>query len=523
MTKTIKILLTGFLIVLGGFIIFTLLINRSINNKISNFLDNRLPSNITQSHSNMNIDSFAGTVTLSDVLVKLANKSDTITHTIVKLDQLIIEDVSYWDYLVNDVIRIEDIKLKSPNITYYKDKVTLNKEISRQAPITLYKPIIIDELSIDNSTLKIIEKDKDSILLYAANATIELDDLKISKETLLKKIPVDYNKYEVQADSVFVKISPYENLTVGAIKIKDKNALFNNLHLKTKYSRKTLSKMIANERDHVALLIEKIDINDIDFGFNNKDKFFVKSPLITIKKPVATMFRDKLVTDDLKTKKLYSKLLRETKIDLTIDKVDINNGALTYTERVKEDNSGGTIDFKNLYASINNASNTYASPLKTVINIDAQFMQHTPLKANWTFDINDTNDQFLFKAELGKMVASDLNTFMKPNLKVQLEGVTNKTYLTISGTNTASQIDMKLSYNNFKVNILNKRGNKKNRFLSAIANVFIKKNSDTEPGGFREGTGTATRDRSKSFFNYLWLNIRAALLDTLTGDGSISD
>ena len=210
-------------------------------------------------------------------------------------------------------------------------------------------------------------------------------------------------------------------------------------------------------------------------------------------------------------------MLRETSIDLTIDKIALNDGSLIYTERVKQDNTGGTIDFKNLSATILNASNTYTSNKKTFIDIEAIFMKNTPLKANWEFDTTNKNDQFIFKAEIGSLKASDLNTFMKPNLKVQLEGITNKTYFTISGTNNTSKIDMRMSYDNFKVNILNKNGNKKNKFLSAIANIFIKENSKNNNQEFRDGSGVASRDKTKSFFNYLWLNIRSGLLNTLTG------
>lgn len=518
MSKFFKIFLISCLILLAIFIIATLFVNITINNKITTFLETRLPSNITQTHTDLNVDTFDGTVTLNNVIVNLKNKSDTLTHTIVKLDQLIVEDVSYWDYLFNDEIHIEDIKLKKPEITYYKDKLVLNKDTVREAPIKLYKPILIDELSIDNTNFTIIEKGKDSILLYTKNTTIEIDDLLISKETLLNKIPVTYSEYEAQSDSIFVKISPYENVTFGDLNIKDHQVSLNNIQLKTKYSRKTLSKIIKIERDHFDVTFNAINIKDVDFGFNNNNnKLFVKSPHVSLENPNAIIYRDKLVADDPTIKSLYSKMLRDMNIDLTIDEVAIKNANLTYTERVKEDNSGGTINFSKLYTTISNASNTYPASQKTRLDIQAVFMKDTPFTANWEFDTTNTNDQFSFKAEIGKMTASDLNTFMQPNLNVKLEGTTNKTYFTINGNNTSSNIDMRMSYDDFKVNILQKEGKKKNKLFSAIANIFIKKDSDKTEDGFREGSGTATRDKTKSFFNYLWLNIRNALKNTLMG------
>ena len=88
---------------------------------------------------------------------------------------------------------------------------------------------------------------------------------------------------------------------------------------------------------------------------------------------------------------------------------------------------------------------------------------------------------------------------------------------TIDGNNTVSQVDLKINYDKFKINVLNKKGDKKNGFLSAIANVFVSKDSDKSEGDFREGSGEVKRDKTKSFFNYLWLNAEKGLKSSLTG------
>lgn len=67
------------------------------------------------------------------------------------------------------------------------------------------------------------------------------------------------------------------------------------------------------------------------------------------------------------------------------------------------------------------------------------------------------------------------------------------------------------------MSVLNKKGNKKNGFLSAIANIFISKDSDKSEQEFRKGSGEVTRDKTKSFFNYLWLNAQKGLKSSLTG------
>jgi len=288
------------------------------------------------------------------------------------------------------------------------------------------------------------------------------------------------------------------------------------MHLKTKFSRQRLSQIIPKERDHFDVTFNRLTVKDIDFGFANRT-LFVTSPIINIDTPQAVIFRDKTVTDDTTIKPLYSKMLRDLNFDLTVDQLKFNNGSITYTEKVKEDNSGGTINFTDMSTTIANVSNTYNSPTKTAIDIDAIFMGTTRFKVQWDFDVNSEADQFLFKAEIDALKALELNKFTQPNLKVKLEGRTNKTYFTISGNNNTSQIDMRMNYDDFKVAILNKEGKEDKKILSAIANIFIRKDSNKEKDNFREGSGTATRDKTKSFFNYLWLNVKEGLIQTLTG------
>ncbi|EDM44966.1 hypothetical protein SCB49_02559 [unidentified eubacterium SCB49] len=519
MTKYAKLIFITLGIFLIAFAVTVFYVNTTVKSKINHFLENRLPPHITSTQGKIDVNTFDGTVTLSDVLVKIKNKNDTLTHTFVTLKKLVVEDVGYWDYIINKKIKVEDIKLKDPNITYYKDKVALKKDTLISPPIKLFKPFLIDELNLENATFTIIQKEKDSLFLQTKNTNIKIDNIEISKETLRNKIPVKYSSYKTTADSIFVKISPYENVTVNSLNIKNNKVSLQDINLKTKYSRKALSKILTKEQDHFNVHFNEIQISEVDFGFK-KNRLFIKSPSIIIDTPNASIYRDKLVADDPTIKNLYSKMLRKATIDLTINKVAINNGEISYTERVKEDNSGGTIDFSKINATITNASNTYTAPQKTEIDIKAIFMKDTPFKSQWSFDTNNPNDQFLFKTEIGKMTASDLNLFMKPNLKVALEGTTNKTYLTISGNNNQANIAMRMDYDKFKINILNKNGNKKNKIFSAIANIFIKKNSNESKDDFREGKGTATRDKTKSFFNYVWLNIRAGLISVLTGIGT---
>jgi len=518
MGKILRILIfaiaTGIILFVSGLLI----VNTIIKNKVENFVETRLPAHIIQNYETLSVDLFEGTLTFKNANVNILNKETKEVHTYVHAEKFIIEDISYWDYLYNNQIHIEDVKIKKPVIRYYKDRLSTSKKKDsfRSAPLILYKPVLIDELSIDNTNLTIFNNTQDSITLFAKNLTLEVDDILIDQQTLLKRLPLKFGDYDAKVDSIFVKVSPYENLTSTDFALHDKKAVLKNIHLKTKYSREEHARIIPYEKDHYNLQIDSLEITDINFGFKNR-KLLTKSNHITFYHPYLDVFRNKLIRDDPNQKPLYSKMLRDLPINVTVNSLFLKNAAIKYTEKVKVGNPGGIINFSNIEATLQNVSNTYKSPTKTQIAINANFMDNTPFNVSWSFDINNTQDQFTFKANAGRLAATKMNKFTEPNLHVRLEGETTKTYFTIHGNNNTSHVDMKIKYDDFKVTILNDDGKRKKWLLSTLANLIIKKSSNKKEGDFREGSGEAIRNQKKSFFNYLWLNMQQGLKASLTG------
>ncbi|MBK5212039.1 MAG: hypothetical protein JJE55_00080 [Flavobacteriaceae bacterium] len=496
------------------FIIGTITINSLIKEKLEKFIQERLPENMVRSYDNINVELFGGSLVVTNASLIIKNKEDGVKHTFINVEKLKISNVSYWDYLFNDEIHVESISLENPIIAYYKDRLKPSKDTVRHAVARIYKPIFADRVQIKNTKFVIYEKGEDSTKVYVKGLTVEVDGVKVDNETVIRKIPFDYKDFEAKSDTVFVKVSPYENLTVEDFSVENHKAVFENLQLKTKYSKTELSRIITRERDHYNLSLKSLSITDFDFGFN-QNRFFAKSKQVSLIAPSLEIYRDKLLADDPKIKPLYSKMLRNLPFDLTVDSLKIADAKIDYKERQQQDNSGGSINFINLDAAISNVSNTYKSPKKTNIKITADFMENTPFSVDWSFDVQNKNDQFLFKAEIGPLVADKMNSFTEPNLKVLLEGHTNKTFFTIDGNNYNSMTDLKINYSDFKVNILRKDGKRKNKFLSIIANTFISKNSEKKIDNYREGSADATRDKTKSVFNFLWISVKNALVKTM--------
>ncbi|HEX9601113.1 MAG TPA: hypothetical protein VF985_06465, partial [Mariniflexile sp.] len=230
------------------------------------------------------------------------------------------------------------------------------------------------------------------------------------------------------------------------------------------------------------------------------------------------IYRDKLVEDDPTIKPLYGEMLKTINFDFMLKEVVIKNSHINYYERAKADNSGGEISFSDFEATLQNVGNTYKSPEKTTIKIQTNFMKSSPLKVDWSFDANDSSGSFLFSANLGTFQTNNINKFSAPNLHVRFEGDILKTYFTISGNTSTSRVDLKTKYQEFDIIALRNDGKRKNKLVSTILNIFVSKDSKEASGNFRFGSEEAVeRDQTKSVFNFVWLNVKAGLLDAMTG------
>lgn len=520
MAKRLKIVL----IIFSGLVVLTfigiVIANNIITSKIENFLSNSLPESIVITYDAIEVSAFSGNLTLLNSKVSKFGETANDLNAEIVIDNLSVEGFGYWDYIVHKVIRIEKISISKPQITYYHNEAANAKHYQDSKLEDFKSKIKIEAVHVEDGEILIKDVETDSILLKTDNIAFNIAGITMDEKTAKRSVPFIYEDYDVQFDRFFYQLGAYENLEIASSKMTKKGWGFDQVKVYTKYSKHELTNMISKERDHFNININSIDLKNQEFGFTQDSIFYFRCPKIVINKPVMEIYRNKLVPDDTNVKLLYSNILRRLKTRLTLSEVLLNDASIIYLEKENAQSSAGKISFSQLNANIKNLSNTYEPGDKTSIDIDAIFMKSTPMRINWNFDVNNVNDQFVYKGEIGRLPAHDLNSFTEPNLKVKFKGELIKTYFTIDGNAHNSNIDLKTDYDNFEVVILEKDGKEKNKFLSAMANLFIKKSTRNTSDDFREGYKTnIERDKTKSIFNFVWLNAKAGLISAMTGNG----
>lgn len=500
-------------------LIACLIITKSVvKNKLEKNLTS-LPEHISLIYENVDINLLSGDINLEKPLLTIKGQTTKKINAQVNMEFLAVKGFSYWDYFFNSTLSIDNVEFNVPKVTHYYNKLTDTDKGSQSILSKLNQTINIKNIAVNKGQLKVYNVENDSIISEVNKIDFLMTNF--SKDASTKSSAL----FNFETSSLIIKdikhqVGEYENLYVDNLSIDNNEVVLSNLKLKTKYSKKELSKIIEVERDYFDLEIPKIEIKNQKLDFNNTKLIGVDCNSITINNPTFNIYRDKLVADDLVEKYLYSKMLRDLNFKLNIDLITVLNGTISYQEKVKAQHVAGKLDFTAFNAKLTKISNTYLDTDKTKIDVNCNFMENTPLKVEWFFNVNNVNDDFVFKADLGNLNADSLNQFMKPNLNLKLEGDLIKTYFTIDGNSTASKIDLETKYNKFDVIILKENGREKNKLLSGLVNLLVSKNSNNKPDHFRKSnTKKVTRDKTKSVFNFVWKNTQAGLLSAMAGDG----
>ncbi len=488
-----------------------------LKGKLTDVLENDLPETVTLKYTDLDLSLFRDYFEIQNVEFSQIGETTNDLNLEIKIKKLKVDNIGYWNYLFNDAIEIEDLEIWEPNVVYHHNKQIPKKKYSTDRVFEFKRNVGISHFKISNGLLTVYDQETDSLTTNINGFNMSLKKLAFNAEAQKEKTPITIGSYYLDFDDLFFMMGEYENLTIGNANFSLEASALRDVKLKTKYSESQLSKVIAIERDHFDLEIDSIGFNKLDLGYVKDTVFFVKSPKVVFYAPDFNVYRDKLVADDPKIKSMYGKMLRRLNFDLSLDTVEVKNANIKYSEKVKEQKPAGEIVFSNFNANIENLGNTYSNPKETILHINAKFMEHAPLQVTWKFDVNNTRDEFLFQAELGKLNADRLNKFTQPNFNKRLEGSLDKTYFTIFGNSEQSQIDFKVKYDCFDVVALKKNGREKNKFLSDIFNIFIKKNSNKETNGFVEVIRKdIERNKTKSVFNYIWISTRAGLVKAMT-------
>jgi len=500
--KKYKIILYA---VIGVFVFLGLLFlaNKFVKQQITAGIEKELiNSNVEYKDISVNILNGSAFVSLP----KLQLGNATITS-----EELEVIDLDYKEYFSNNKIVFDRIVFKKPEILIIKSD-TLNKPKLKNSKKKFKDDIKIKHLVIHDGNLKISEKDSTKQGLYVSLKKMDIYDLHVTKKSLKNKIPFSFREVSINSDSLFYSLNPEHDLQAKKLILKKGTLSISDLKIVPKYSKAEFDKRQKLENDRFELNIPQLIMKDFAWGFN-EDKLQLQSTKTSIDKAEARIYRNKLLPDDNSKKPLYSRKLRELETKLKFDEIKISHASVIYEEKSVAERPPGKVMFSDMDVTIANVSNINMEseefPL-TTLTAKAKFMGRSNLNFNMEFDIKDPEDKFKFSGNISGIAGEAMNSFLKPAMNIEIEGNISSMYFNFFGNNYSALGDTRLEYHDFKVEVLRKDGQRKNKLLTGLANLILKNNVANKK--IDQKNISAIRDQTKSFWNFLWLCIKNGAL-----------
>jgi len=473
------------------------------------FLNNHLENKIRQSIEN-NLKKASGSFEKVDVKLlnrraEVVNPSFRIDGKTLEVDTILLDDIQIWDYISKKDIIIGELKISNPVIKVYNFQHKEKDSASEKSKSTKFEnKVLIKNVNINGGSFQIFEKDSSEHRLFTKIRDVKLEQVRINSETLKETVPFNYDLILLNSDSIFYDLNEQHKLAAGDFVIDNNKVFIKELQMIPKFTKTGHQKTINVEKDRYNLKIDSLSMDSFNWSMQN-DSLKIQNSLTEIYGAYFDIYRDKLQPDDTSIKPLYSEMIRKMPILLQLDSINVNRSYIRYEENIHADRESGVVDFSNLNAQIQNITNIGLDRKdfpKTVLTATANFMKKAPLKVKLEFDISDVNDRFHITGNMGGIAAEQMNKFMKPAMNVEAEGEILDMYFNFYGNDIKASGDMKLEYNNFKVEVLRKDGTRKNKVISALANLIVQNNTLNKKANYKEIS--FTRDRTKSFWNYLW-------------------
>ncbi|SIQ01301.1 protein of unknown function [Maribacter ulvicola] len=489
-----------------------------VKKEIIAFLEQKVPNHIEFTYDELTLSLLKGSIAFNDVEVVNLGKQTSSCEIKINANQFAIKGFNYWKMLFEKSIFIKSLTLSKPHLKFRTcPKRPDNKDEIKNNPIKLIKEIFIEDLILDSGIVEVWDSEEKVELISVESIKLHLNNVATNPDIITKYLPFTSSKYNIEFKNFNAPLGKYEKLQMASMVMKDSTINITDLSLFTVYSKTELSKEITYERDHVNLSVPVIEIENHNYSVaNDSIHIYFKELLFT--QPNLEIYRDKSNLEDLENKLLYGKLLQKLPFKLAIDSVLIKKGTIVYEEDIPNNTKAGALNFDKLNANIGHLSNIKnEKPLN--IQLNANLMGTGKLHLNWQFDVHDPKSAFQISGELSKFNTVSLNDFLVPNLRTQTTGTIDQFYFTISGNEDVAVGDIKMSYDDFKFEVLNKDRNGVKKVLSFIGNLLVSDGSKADEYGYRYGDISAERVKNKSFFNYLWISIKDGLLSVLTGNG----
>lgn len=486
--KTVILLSSLVILVIIGFWGHSLLVKR-----ISSFVEEISHQNDV-TYSDFTVSLFRGALTFDSVSYKRDGE-------FCKAERLSLRGFEYLSYFRKKKINFRILELDHPEFAFTTQEKT-KPDSAAPNKSEKAKEIRIENIKINNG--KLLYARKTGREVQVSKFDLELRGFMLDDETVKKKIPFAFDSFVLNGDSLLYEMNPLETVRINNFKLTEKEAKLSGFQMIPNYSRSEYIKVIPYEKDLILMHADLISIKDYLLDLEENGRLEIEKVFIDNMK--TEIYRDKRVNDDPHDKDMYSKMLRDLKLNLSIDTLEVKRSELSYEEKQEKTEETGKVfftEFNVLGTSITNRKPAGQPFPQTKLKIACRLMGTSPMETHWDFKVSDTSDRFRIRGHSEDIPMESVNNFFVPAFHMRAEGgPIKKIVFDFTGDNTTAGGSFNMVYDDVKIAILKEDGREKNAFMSFLSGLFVNRQSKKEEDHIQ--VEDVERNPKRSFWNYYW-------------------
>jgi hypothetical protein len=424
-------------------------------------------------------------------------------------------------------IEISNAKIEISINNFLKDSSAYNpaKDISKEL-LGKFLHIKIDSIQINHANLVVKNMQSNNIVCKTNNASFLFTGLLIDSTSGKDTARILFSKsVDVTCDEILLpsKNKDY-HFHIEKLQFSSRNNSFEIGRVKIipQLPEDEFARASPVQRDRYDFILEGIALQNISMKSLWQKK--IEADSLIINKSSFKIFRDLSYPRDTLSRvgKYPQQMLMHVPVPFLIKKLIFINSFIEYKEKNAKSDSAGKVQFYNVHATMNNATNIHNEILKNnecTLLFNAKFLNKAAVNAKLVMLLKNPQGKFSIEGNIGAIDAIALNPLTQPMGLARIEkGNIKNVHFNFRGNDYSSEGKLVILYNDIKVSLLkkDKAENKYDKKVlpSLAADILMKKSNPGKNDKTRVADVHYKRDINKSFFNLLWKSIFTGIKET---------
>ncbi len=448
-----------------------------------------------------------------------------------RADKLSLKNVRWFAYVNNKTLKIGKLLIERPefNLTQYKQ---LNADSANKSG-NVFEFISKNVKDLKLGTFSI----QDAVIHYQLSDTVAKERIFNTIEhldigfTQVHFAGDDTATRHLAADDYFINLREYKHRTADSLywitiagfryNSKQRKASLDSFSSEPRYSEGNFAKKLGYQDTRYETNFQNITAEGLDMA-TLIEKNELRVSKMNIESGSANFYMNRaypVPREDIKDAVISQRILN-LGIPLLIESFAIGNLGLSYKEYNPISGKAGILKFENISGKAVNVTNLPAAIAQNSamkVNMTARFLG-SAIRANMRFDLGKADGRFNARLEADQIAAEKLNGILPAMALIEArQGILQKLECNITGTASSAVADVKLLYEDLKINLLEKDGNtlEKKGLKSMFANILIF-DDNPKDGSLRTAQNVQKSRRfGKSFFNLAWSAVAAGIVEII--------